>query len=672
MIALKINQISFIVKEEISILDACKLVGIKIPRFCYHDTLSIAGSCRMCLVKLELDDKLLVSCVTEVESDMEIVSNDPLVQKVREEILEFLLLDHPLDCPICDQAGECDLQDHTKSFGSNFSKYSLNKVGVEDKNFGVFIKSIMTRCIHCTRCVRFSSEIAGIDFFGTLNRGNSTEIGTFVPTLFNSEISGNVVDLCPVGALTSKPYAFKSRPWEVKSLETIDLTDSLGTNIYTHFIGSRISRIIPKFNSEINDTIISDKARYSYDSISSSNTLQTFLEFSESKEISHSSLEEFYYKIKFNLKKKRILIVISDELNFQVLNLLKKISFSKNNVEVRQISSTFYIKKSNLFFNLTNNISSIQDALNFVLLVAVNPRTEVALLNTRLRFLSLNNYFKIYSCGLKFESNLNNSFLNLTVKSVLNFISGKSREVSSLLISSESPLILFGNSIFERGVNIEKFRYALKTMNPSAIFLGLATSSNTSGSTYLNFKGLSLNDISKSEVVFFFKCRETAFLKKNSLLLLTLKPVYWFSNYILDYPIRNGYLIPIKNIFEEAGVYLNLEFRPQWSKQIINNKINSRSAFSVLKFLFDVEFVLSTHSGFLKNFLKVPSLFSFNLVNLNYSLNFPNSYFLNSFISKYPFKQQQNDFFKTNYYTDFSQNMLNASRSFQKSGNNFF
>lgn len=226
MISVKIDHIEFLVKPKISILEACKSLGITIPRFCYHETLSVAGNCRMCLVEIEGLEKPVASCVTEVDNNMSILINSTFVKKARENVVETLLINHPLDCPICDQAGECDLQDQTKNFGSDYSRFFFNKRGVEDKNCGPLIKTIMTRCIHCTRCVRFSSEVAGLDYLGTFNRGTSTEIGNYVSKMFKSEISGNIIDLCPVGALTSKPYAFKSRPWELKLNESIDLTDS--------------------------------------------------------------------------------------------------------------------------------------------------------------------------------------------------------------------------------------------------------------------------------------------------------------------------------------------------------------------------------------------------------------------------------------------------------------
>lgn len=212
MISIKINDLKISINPGITILEACKFVGISIPRFCYHETLSIAGNCRMCLVEVEGLEKPVASCLTEVSNNLSIFTDTPFVKKARENVIETLLLNHPLDCPICDQAGECDLQDQTKTFGNDLSRFFFHKRGVEDKNCGPLIKTIMTRCIHCTRCVRYGTEVAGIEFFGTLNRGTSTEIGSYIPKFFQSEISGNIIDLCPVGALTSKPYAFKARP----------------------------------------------------------------------------------------------------------------------------------------------------------------------------------------------------------------------------------------------------------------------------------------------------------------------------------------------------------------------------------------------------------------------------------------------------------------------------
>ncbi len=213
MLFVNINNNFFFVKKNISILEACKFVGIQIPRFCYNESLSVAGNCRMCLVEIEaMSNKPVSSCTLLISEDMHILTDTPFVKKARENILESLLLSHPLDCPICDQAGECDLQDQVKIFGLKTSRYFFKKRVVEDKYVGSVVKTIMTRCIHCTRCVRFSNEILGKFFFGTLNRGQNTEIGTYTSNIFDSNLSGNVIDLCPVGALTSASYAFKARP----------------------------------------------------------------------------------------------------------------------------------------------------------------------------------------------------------------------------------------------------------------------------------------------------------------------------------------------------------------------------------------------------------------------------------------------------------------------------
>jgi NADH dehydrogenase (ubiquinone) Fe-S protein 1 len=216
MITIYINNIKTKVNKNSTVLQACNTLKIEIPKFCFQENLQIAGNCRMCLVEIENSPKPVASCAMPVMPNMKIFTDTPLVQKARESVLEFLLINHPLDCPICDQASECDLQDQTMIFGSDRSRFFFKKRGVEDKYCGPFIKTIMTRCIHCTRCVRFANEICGIDNLGTTGRGNKTEINFYYPNVFNSEFSGNLIDLCPVGALTSKPFTFKARSWELK------------------------------------------------------------------------------------------------------------------------------------------------------------------------------------------------------------------------------------------------------------------------------------------------------------------------------------------------------------------------------------------------------------------------------------------------------------------------
>jgi NADH dehydrogenase/NADH:ubiquinone oxidoreductase subunit G len=242
-----------IINSKFTVLQYCDRHNISIPRFCYHDSLSIAGNCRMCLIELESSIKPVIACSTNFSMNARYNTNTKIVKKMRENILELLLINHPLDCPICDQGGECDLQDQTIVFGSDKGRYREAKRSVEDKNLGGFVKTIMTRCIHCTRCVRFFEEIAGNGMMGTFGRGRDTEIGTYVETEFNTILSGNVIDLCPVGALTSKPYAFTARPWELESIESYDVLDSICSGIRIDLKGSKLMRILPTFNNKLNE-----------------------------------------------------------------------------------------------------------------------------------------------------------------------------------------------------------------------------------------------------------------------------------------------------------------------------------------------------------------------------------------------------------------------------------
>ena len=257
------------IEEGSMIIQACDLAGREIPRFCYHQRLAIAGNCRMCLVEIEKSPKLQVACAMPVAPGMRILSNSPAVKKAREAVMEFLLANHPLDCPICDQGGECDLQDQSMVYGTDRGRFReyVGKRAVEDKNFGPLIKTIMTRCIHCTRCVRFANEVAGVDDLGTTGRGNDMQIGMYIEKTLDSELSGNVIDLCPVGALTSKPYAFRARPWELRHTESIDVHDAVGSNIRVDSKGLEVMRILPRLNEEVNEEWIADKTRFACDGL---------------------------------------------------------------------------------------------------------------------------------------------------------------------------------------------------------------------------------------------------------------------------------------------------------------------------------------------------------------------------------------------------------------------
>jgi len=675
MINIVINQTNFLVKENLSILEACKFVGIKIPRFCYHESLSIAGNCRLCLVKLETDDdKLLLACLTEVMPNMEIVSDDPIVEKAREEIIEFLLLDHPLDCPICDQGGECDLQDQSKKFGSFYNKFFFNKNSVEDKNFNVFIKTVMTRCIHCTRCVRFSSEIAGIESFGTLNRGNSTEIGNYLSAnIFNSEISGNVIDLCPVGALTSKPYAFKNRPWELETVESVDLNDSLGSNIFINFNENSISRVMPKYNIELNENIITDKARFSYDSLESTNLLTQINKVDNFKKTSlknYSILKDFE-----NFLDDKHLFVISDNLSYETLSILKSASYVNPNVIIE--SSDFLIQqnKKNLFFGTNNNYSRVSKSQETCFLVAVNPRTELSLLNARLRFLNFQNDYSFYSLSYKFDSLLPTAYINFSIFNIIKLFEGKLKSYSLALIKSKSALFITGFGIQERGFSIFNLESFLKSLNPSLIFLAVQNSSNSAGSLFLNMNRLTKKSIANAKCVSFLNCTETTSLTKFFSLKSKTSSFFWFSTHNSRRLLKNGFEIPCRNTFQENGIYLNLENRPQISRKCFGNSVKAISFYTFLNyFFFNGEYSLekSKYNSFLKEIVNTPSKFSESITKNYLEFTKFNNFNLKFKVLNYPFKPRFAVPYISNTLTENSNNMLLASKEFFKHFNNFY
>jgi NADH-quinone oxidoreductase chain G len=464
MTFLKINGFELSVKSGISVLEACKYAGIHIPRFCYHEKLSVAGNCRMCLVEIEKVPKPVASCAMPVVNNMSIYTDSPLVKKSRENVLETLLLNHPLDCPICDQGGECDLQDQTKMFGGDFSRFYINKRSVEDKFCGPFVKTIMTRCIHCTRCVRFFTDIVGLDSLGTLNRGNSTEIGTYAFKTFESEVSGNVIDLCPVGALTSKPYAFKARSWELRSVESIDLLDGFGSNLYLNLKEGVVIRVLPKVNFFLNENWISDKARFFYDSLVNqrikkilikNSTSQSFdvLNFKTLKEkIGSIFSNKFVSKISATFsfceedrsKTFRSSLIVNENIDLKTLwdityfaNQSKYLKVSIKSVDSFNVCENYFISNS------YNKVQDLNRNSNLCFLISSNPKIESTLLNVKLRSKYVDQNFNLFGLGFKSKNNLPINFINFKLSDIFKFFSGKHEVLSKILINSKTSPIFF-------------------------------------------------------------------------------------------------------------------------------------------------------------------------------------------------------------------------------------
>ena len=667
MIKLEINGLEFFVNSNLSVLEACKYVGITVPRFCYHETLSVAGNCRMCLVEIENTPKPVASCAAPLLNNMKIFVDSPLVKKARENVLESLLLQHPLDCPICDQGGECDLQDQAKTYGGDFSRFLFNKRGVEDKYCGPLIKTIMTRCIHCTRCVRFSMEIAGLDCLGTLNRGGSTEIGNYISQNFNSEVSGNVIDLCPVGALTSKPYAFKARPWELRTTESIDLTDSFGSNVYINFKESEIVRVLPKVNNLINESIISDKTRFSYDA-SKSQRLYKILIKKETKFI-ESNWSFFLDLLQKTLLTKKVLVVINDELGLENASLLKTLSF-KHNFSLKVLNNKESFDNFNFYLNKNlNKIVDIKKESKIGLIFSTNIKIESALLNIKLRLKNINEDFSLYSQNQNYQSNVPISFINLNFKKTISFLEGKHSFLSKIFISFKNPIVCLGSGLNLRGLNNFQFKNHLKNLNASSIFLDIKLACNSKGLNFLKIDSLSKEDLIASECVFAINLDNNEQIAK--ILLNCKKEIFWFNSHGSKFALKTNILVPIASEFEEEKLLLNLESRPQKTLKTLLNVGNSRNLNSLLLFLNGN--TKSNFYSFLSEISSKPLLFDkFNNYFLN-SVQFIDFKFKNiNYLNLYPIKSSLEDFYLSNKTSKNSLTMIKCSQENRVSVNNFF
>jgi len=434
-------------EEGMTVLQACELAGAEIPRFCYHERLSIAGNCRMCLVEMEKSPKPIASCAMPATDGMKIKTNTTFVDKARKGVMEFLLANHPLDCPVCDQGGECDLQDQSLFYGLDNSRFTENKRQVKEKYMGPLIKTQMTRCIHCTRCVRFATEIAGIPELGAIGRGEDTEITTYLEKSMESELSANVIDLCPVGALTSKPYAFKARPWDLKKTETIDVMDAVGSNIRVDTYGWEVMRVLPRVNESINEEWISDKTRYACDGLLKQRLDTPYIR--ENGRLQKSSWNEAF-KILINKLKtinpNEVAGLVGDLADLEMVYSFKSF-FEKcvgsTNFECRQ--DRIYInpqERFNYIFNTT--INGIEDS-DFILLVGTNPRLEATILNARIRKTYIKKKLKIYSIGD--AGDLTYPYQNIgSNSSVIREIASGSHEISNKIKKAKKPMIIIGDS----------------------------------------------------------------------------------------------------------------------------------------------------------------------------------------------------------------------------------
>lgn len=438
------------VEDGFTVMQACEKAGKEVPHFCFHEKLQIAGNCRMCLVEMEPSPKPIASCAMPVSEGMVIKTNTPKVKKAREGVMEFLLANHPLDCPICDQGGECDLQDQAFKYGNGSSRYTYDKRAVKDKNLGPLVKTHMTRCIHCTRCVRFSTEIAGVPEMGMINRGGHAEITSYLEKNLSSELSGNVIDLCPVGALTSKPYAFKARSWELEKTESIDVMDALGSNIRVDSRGLEVMRILPKLNEDINEEWVSDKARFAYDGLKMQRLDTPYVRKNGklSKANWDKALESIVKQIKA-VKGDEIASIAGSLTSVETMFLLKKMleQLGSRKVDANQFGYKLDIAaRGNYLFNTGIGESAKADVC---LLIGTDLRHSSPVLNARIGQKVRSGEMHIARIGEADDQTYDIDELGIDASLLEEILAGKG-DFAKRLKKAKRPMIIIGDAALSR------------------------------------------------------------------------------------------------------------------------------------------------------------------------------------------------------------------------------
>ncbi|KAK8191144.1 uncharacterized protein BKA78DRAFT_352563 [Phyllosticta capitalensis] len=438
-----------------ALIQACEKAGSTVPRYCYHEKLMIAGNCRMCLVEVERAPKPVASCAWPVQPGMNVKTDSPLVHKAREGVMEFLLANHPLDCPICDQGGECDLQDQSMRYGADRGRFHelSGKRAVEDKNIGPLIKTSMNRCIHCTRCVRFANDIAGAPEFGSTGRGNDLQIGTYIEKTLDSEMSGNVIDLCPVGALTSKPYAFKARPWELYHFESVDVLDGLGSNIRVDTRGMQVLRILPRLNDDINEEWINDKSRFACDALSTQRLTIPLVRSND--QFQPATWEQALVEItnafeRIQPKGNEFKAVAGALTETETMVAMKDLAnrLGSENLALDTVNGSDPVPhgidvRANYSFN--SKIYGVEEA-DAILLVGTNPRHEAAVLNARIRKQWLRSDLEVGLVGEDFESTFEYEKLGANASDLKQALAGP---FGQKLAEAKRPMIVVGSGAVE-------------------------------------------------------------------------------------------------------------------------------------------------------------------------------------------------------------------------------
>ena len=594
MINITINGRKINVINHSTILQACKSNGINIPHFCYHENLSVAGNCRICLVEVYKSPKPVVSCAIPVSNGIIIFTETPLVRKARESVLEFLLLNHPLDCPICDQGSECDLQDQTIIYASDRSRFFIFKQTIEDKPCGPIIKTIITRCIHCTRCVRFCTEVAGITTIGNFGRGEESEIGTYVNSFIKTELSGNLVDVCPVGALTSKPYSFKARQWDLQQKNSIDFFDTIlsdiivcttiSNNHYENKLNSKakIRRILPNTNSIYTENWISDRTRYAFDGLNTRNTVANFYNFNK------NIFTIFHNK---NNEKQVATIAFNSHTNLEIIAFLINFYKQSNDTIINFTQSNFVSKLNNdvpFFYTLNQKVNEyISQKINLVLIIGTNLRYEASLLNTILRRKQIQNNLKLLTVNsfnvLNYQQNHSGN-TSITLISILQnrliFIKTeiKKKEGIFLLNGANSNNHKYGIFLQEVFIALGKY-FFIKTKKQTR----LGTIHSSVGSlafSHIGFKSINSINILKIKQINVGLEHSTKSFIKNFFNKKT-KETFTFDTHYNDIEKKNivNIVYPITSFYERTGSLISIDNLIRQHNKVIN--VNEKYVYNI-------------------------------------------------------------------------------------------
>ncbi|MEM9878820.1 MAG: NADH-quinone oxidoreductase subunit NuoG [Pseudomonadota bacterium] len=603
-VIIRVNDEELEVPRGITVLQACELAGAEIPRFCYHDRLSIAGNCRMCLVEWVGAPKPQASCALGVNdlrpnrdgTPPHIRTDSETVKKAREGVMEFLLINHPLDCPICDQGGECDLQDQSMYYGRGGSRFAENTRAVDEKYMGPLIKTEMTRCIHCTRCVRFSEEVAGVEDIGAIYRGENMEITSYLEKAVASELSANVIDLCPVGALTSKPYAFKARPWELKKTEGIDVMDAVGSNIRVDSRGNEVMRFLPRLNEEINEEWISDKTRYVYDGLTKRRLDRPYVR--RNGRLQPASWQDAFAAIKqrlSGLQGYEIAALAGDLQDVESMFALKALTNALGSQQTECRLDGAVLDASNRASYIFNTTIEGIEAADALLLVGTNPRTEAAIINARVLKATRHAGLKVYTIGPDVDLTYDAVHLGEDLNALRDLSEGKG-EAFKAFAQAERPMIILGQG-------------ALARRDGQAVFNAAVAFAHKAGMSSQDWNGFNILHTAASRV----GALDIGFVSNGGLSAITtkaqageIKAVFLagvdeidFSAFAGSFKIYMGthgdaaarvadVILPGAAYTEKAGIYVNTEGRVQQAPRAIFPPGDAREDWTIVRALSDV------------------------------------------------------------------------------------